>query len=139
VRVSMPPSLNSAYHNAPGRGRVLSKVAKAWKKSHDDLIALSLRRFDCPVVLELTYHLGTGFRGDLSNRIKFAEDALVQAAVITDDKHSVVRGHLTRIGEPTGRSDSELTIRVIRADDASLFFPSPKTLANLGGDDAREI
>lgn len=115
VRVAMPPSLNTAYHNIPGRGRVLSKVAKAWKKDHDDLIALSLRRFDCPVVLELTFHLGTSFRGDLSNRIKFAEDSLKSAGVITDDNHKIVKGHLTKIGEATGRSDSELTIRVVAA------------------------
>ena len=115
VRVAMPPTLNVAYLNIPRKGRILSPAAKAWKKNHDDLIALSLRRFDCPVVLELTYHLGTGFRGDLSNRIKFAEDALVQAGIIPDDNHKHVRGHKTQVGEPTGRQDSEMTIKVVPA------------------------
>ena len=114
VRVPMPPSLNSAYHNVPGRGRVLSKVAKAWKDNNLQLISLSLKRFDCPVRIELTYHLGTSFRGDLSNRIKFAEDALKSAGVISDDNHKIVRGGSFEIGEPSGMALSEMTIKVVQ-------------------------
>jgi hypothetical protein len=65
------------------------------------------------VRIELTYHLGTSFRGDLSNRIKFAEDALKSAGVISDDNHKIVRGGSFEIGEPSGMALSEMTIKVV--------------------------
>lgn len=115
VRVPMPPSLNSAYHNIPGRGRVLSKTARAWKDRNVPYIALKLKRFDGSVRISIVFHLGTSFRGDLSNRFKFAEDALKSAGIITDDNHKVVRGGSFEIGEPSGQSLSEITIRVVAA------------------------
>jgi Holliday junction resolvase RusA-like endonuclease len=115
VRVAMPPATNNLYINAPGKGRVLSDSAKAWKKANQDLIALSLKRVEGKARLGFVYHLGTKFKGDLSNRIKLAEDTLKSAGIITDDNHEVVIGIACEIGEPTGRSDSEMTIRVVKA------------------------
>jgi Holliday junction resolvase RusA-like endonuclease len=115
VRVAMPPTLSSAYNNVPGQGRILSKNARAWKSKHHSLIALSLKRIDGPVRIGFVYHLGASFKGDLSNRIKLAEDALKSAGIIADDNHNIVIAIACEIGEPTGRSDSEMTIRVVPA------------------------
>ena len=115
VRVPMPPTLSSAYNNVPGQGRILSKAARAWKNKNHDLIALSMKRVSGSVRISLVYHLGTSFKGDLSNRIKLAEDSLKSAGIIADDNHKIVVGIACEIGEPTGRSDSELTIRVVPA------------------------
>lgn len=100
--VSMSPSVNNLYANVAGRGRVMTGTYRVWRNSATPYLALALKRFTGPVCIHYTLYLGTQFRGDLSNRIKALEDALVEAGVIEGDTYKTV---------------SAFTVRYIRIDE----------------------
>lgn len=89
--ISMPPSLNTMYVNVPGKGRVKNGKYRMWHNSVVPYLALAMHRASGAVHVHYQFHLGSAFRGDVSNRVKPAEDALVEAGIITDDNHKVVR------------------------------------------------
>jgi hypothetical protein len=90
--ITMPPSLNTMYINVPGKGRVKNGKYQLWENSVVPYLALALHRASGAVHIHYQFHLGTAFRGDVSNRIKPAEDALKKAGAIVDDNHRYVRG-----------------------------------------------
>ena len=91
VTIQLPPSVNELYTNVYGRGRVKTTLYRNWQKQVVPYLTLALHKFGKQEV-QIQYHfeLGTSFKGDLSNRIKAIEDALVQAQIIDDDNHKVV-------------------------------------------------
>jgi Holliday junction resolvase RusA-like endonuclease len=93
LRFPMPPSVNKLYKNI-GRGRAKTKEYDKWLK--DRLWELShiakSHHIKGSVKLHYDFLLGTSFRGDVCNRIKATEDALVKAGIIEDDNHRIVTG-----------------------------------------------
>lgn len=88
VELPMPPSVNRAYRNIPGKGRALSKEAKSWKDAARESIkvAASMRNIrkktDDLITMTITAHAdwftksGKPKKRDLSNLKKLAEDAV---------------------------------------------------------------
>lgn len=87
-----PPSLNNAFVNVRGKGRVPSKAAVAWKKAARADIMLQRpalirsgaiikpgRRWACEIHLPLT------LKGDIDNRVKLLVDVLGEMQITPDD------------------------------------------------------
>lgn len=88
AEITIPPSSNNAYANVPGRGRVSTAAHKAWKRAAGwELAALKPPKFVCPY--RLTIQVPYKLRGDVSNRIKLAEDLLVSLGITPDDRNAV--------------------------------------------------
>jgi crossover junction endodeoxyribonuclease RusA len=86
VDLPLPPTTNNAYANAPGRGRVLTSEARAWKQGAV-IIARSASKFGPAVTPPLALHLFVYFadnRRDLDGAIKLAQDAVCEALGIND-------------------------------------------------------
>ncbi len=84
---AVPPSLNGAYLNIPGKGRVPTKKLSNWKKLAGwELIAQRVKRIEGPIDIELTLKRPCA-HSDVDNRIKFILDALVSSSVIDDDRN----------------------------------------------------
>lgn len=80
-----PPSLNGAFRNLRGKGRVKTKAYKKWRE--DAVLWLRLQKapaFTGPVSVSITLPLAT--RGDADNRLKAALDALQDAGVVANDR-----------------------------------------------------
>jgi Holliday junction resolvase RusA-like endonuclease len=88
--ITMSPTVNNLYANVPGKGRRMTGHYKVWRQGVVTYMALTLKRIDGPVRIDYMFNLGSTFRGDLSNRIKAIEDALVEAGIIKGDTFSVV-------------------------------------------------
>lgn len=88
--IPMPPSVNALYVNAPGRGRVKTKVYARW--IDEARIRLMLDRVRLRAPLErygIALKVPADMRGDISNRIKAAEDLCKRHGLIFDDKNAV--------------------------------------------------
>lgn len=84
----LPPSVNNLFVNGK-RGRFKSQKYKDWEA--DAGMYLMQQRFPKgeitgPYVMEIK--LPMKVKGDISNRIKAAEDCLVGIGVIPDDRHA---------------------------------------------------
>lgn len=90
VAVPMPPSTNTLFLNIPGRGRIKNKKYRDWQLEAIPVIREKLDKYEGEVTIRYVLHLGSSFRGDISNRIKAAEDAIVEAGVIEGDTHRTV-------------------------------------------------
>lgn len=87
LTLPVPPSLNHAFANAPGIGRVKTKAYKAWitgagwhLKAQGPLV---------PLIGEVTVEIRIGLRGnrgDVDNRVKGVLDLLVRHHIIEDDR-----------------------------------------------------
>lgn len=89
LHLPIPPSVNGSTRNVPGRGRVKGKKLKAWIVQADKAYLLQKRsitpmRGACVVEIQLP----ASMRGDVSNRIKHAEDYLVSREITGDDKNN---------------------------------------------------
>ena len=93
--IALPPpiSTNNLFINVPGRGRVMSKNYKVWKRLVAQVLAAQnpLPRFALPV--EITFYVGERGIGpmDSDNTAKAYLDALKVAGVIHDDSRKWVR------------------------------------------------
>lgn len=100
LRLPLPPSVNAAYANVPGVGRIASRRLRAWKKTAgwQILIQKPQRVYDR---YGLTITVPEKMRGDVSNRIKAVEDILVELRVTPDDSKCarviVQRGNVTEM------------------------------------------
>lgn len=88
VQIPPPPSVNRAFRNVPGKGRVKTRDYRSWRR--DALLTIyeqvrADRRIGGPVAV--TISLPSSMRGDIDNRIKGLLDALVASGRIDDDKH----------------------------------------------------
>jgi len=86
----LPPSVNAIFANVPGVGRVKTRAYKAWLKEADGYYWMQkskIRPIEGPCNVRFLVPLK--MRGDISNRIKAAEDYLVSRKITGDDKHNV--------------------------------------------------
>lgn len=86
----VPPSLNTAYRNERGRGRVATKKLDEWKRE----AAWNIRAdFDGRKIVgdfsAILHFERIDETADLDNRVKLALDALVREGVVDDDRFVV--------------------------------------------------
>lgn len=88
INLPLPPSLNNMFINI-GRGRAKSKDYRAWLKAADAAFLEQKRKIHRVTgPCEIHIKVPTKTRGDISNRIKAAEDYLVSREITGDDKHN---------------------------------------------------
>ena len=89
LHLPTPPSVNALYRNVHGRGRAKTREYENWIKRADDLY-LTQKRTIKPLTgpCEIAIRIPASTFGDVSNRIKAAEDFLVSRGVTGDDKHN---------------------------------------------------
>lgn len=93
IRIETPhlvPSVNSLYANVRGKGRVRTEAYKRWALAAGYDFAAQTRGKSIKGLYELSLTISRAkarSNSDLSNRIKGAEDLLVEHGVVEDDKH----------------------------------------------------
>lgn len=88
VELPLPPSLNGAYANVSGVGRVKVSTYRKWQDAAVALIRVSVpaaKKIGGAVNVHIL--LPSGMRGDCDNRIKPCLDALVKSGRIDDDRN----------------------------------------------------
>lgn len=88
-----PMSLNNAYANVPGRGRVPTKALTAWKAEAAQLLACQrpLPRYDQPVWIRIwAGEVGVNAQQDTDNMAKLIIDAIKREGIIKDDNRKRV-------------------------------------------------
>lgn len=85
LELTLPPSINRAYRNVQGRGRVATDDLKNWKRNAGWEIHLArCGRVTGPYTLSIL--VPSTMRGDVDNRIKAISDILVAHTVTPDDR-----------------------------------------------------
>lgn len=86
IALPLPPSTNNMFINARGgKGRFLSPVYKAWRKSAAK--ALTLQSWDMPAPpYGVTIRVNVNHQSDIDNRVKACLDLLVEHKVLTGDQ-----------------------------------------------------
>lgn len=107
IRLPIPPSVNSAYANIPGVGRIASKRLKAWKKEAGWQVLIQKPQRVIGTY-NLTITVPQKMKGDLDNRLKGVIDLLCELRVTPDD--SQMNGVTIRRGDVT---EMEIEIRAI--------------------------
>jgi crossover junction endodeoxyribonuclease RusA len=90
ITLPVPPSVNAMYRNVMGVGRVKTREYKAWLKEADAYYLMQKSKLSTvtgQVIVAIKVPKGT--RGDISNRIKAAEDFLVSRQITGDDRHNI--------------------------------------------------
>lgn len=90
VELPLPPSLNGAYANVAGVGRVKVSTYRNWQSAAVAMIRVSVpaaKRIAGPIAVSIL--LPSKMRGDCDNRIKPILDALVASGRIDDDRNVV--------------------------------------------------
>lgn len=88
VKLAPPPSVNRAFRNVVGKGRVKTRDYREWRKMAVLSIYAQVRadqRIGGSVAVKIS--LPRTIRGDIDNRIKGLLDALVASRRIDDDRH----------------------------------------------------
>lgn len=88
VQLPPPPSVNRAFRNVAGKGRVKTRDYRDWRKNAVLSIYAQVRadrRIGGNVAV--TVSLPATMKGDIDNRIKGLLDALVASRRIDDDKY----------------------------------------------------
>lgn len=89
-QIPIPPSLNNIYFNLPKGGRRKTTDYKAWVEA--GLLMLKTQKPTLIVErVDLTVSVPGSEQGDISNRIKAAEDLIVKAGILKGDSKSYVR------------------------------------------------
>ncbi len=91
LRLPVPPSTNALFYNrkfGKGRGRIKTPAYRRWLAEADGWY-LTQKRSIKPMSgkLEIQIRLPP-IRGDITNRIKAAEDYLVSRGLTGDDRHN---------------------------------------------------
>jgi hypothetical protein len=115
VAVPMPPSTNTLFVNIPGRGRVKNGKYRTWQLEAIPILRASLKPVQGAVRMHYGLVLGTSFRGDISNRIKALEDAVVEAGVIEGDTHRIVSEILITRDYISGKN-SYIILRIAKTE-----------------------
>lgn len=90
LNLPKPPSVNTLFSNAPGRGRVKTPAYRAWlEEAGWALLSQKPAHVTGPVCLDYLIH--DSGRADLGNLEKGLTDLLVSHEIIEDDNRSIVR------------------------------------------------
>lgn len=100
--IALPPSSNGAYANAK-RGRIKTQKHKDWKLCAGWEIKAA-RPPTFPGKYLFSILLPEKMRGDVSNRVKLAEDLLVELGVTPDDRHAIGVRAVRSAAVPNGRA-----------------------------------
>lgn len=86
-RLPYPPSVNKAFRNVPGRGRVKSKEYRAWAEEAAirARIQIKQQRVSGPFRCEIVATKPDNRRRDLDNILKTTLDLLNAESIIDDD------------------------------------------------------
>lgn len=93
IKLPLPPSTNNLYCNrrgGKGYGRIKTQAYRRWQLDADQWLLAQWRRLGRPQIAggcEIRIRLPK-VRGDISNRIKAAEDFLVSRLITSDDKNN---------------------------------------------------
>ena len=100
--LTVPPSLNHAYVNVPGLGRVASQRLTKWKKVCGwEIRAQRQQALRGPVHLAYTF-AQSATKADLGNLEKAATDLLVELKLIDGDSKKTVRSIRLQWGDVQG-------------------------------------
>lgn len=88
VEIPVPPSVNVAFRNVPGKGRVKTREYKAWQQ-HAALVIKTKVPNVCRVAgaFYIAINLPRATPGDIDNRVKGLVDALVKCGRVDDDRN----------------------------------------------------
>lgn len=90
--IPMPPSLNNAFLNVPGKGRVRSGAYKAWADEAGWMVkARRNGAISEPVSVAIDIRPANKRAFDLDNRVKPCLDILVSCGVLSDDSNKFVK------------------------------------------------
>jgi Holliday junction resolvase RusA-like endonuclease len=90
--IPMPPSLNNAFLNVAGKGRVRSKAYKAWAEEAGWMVKARMNgQVSGPVSVLIDICPRTRRAFDLDNRCKPALDLLVSCGVLADDSNKIIK------------------------------------------------
>ena len=106
VAVPMPPSTNTLFIN---NGKY-----RTWQVEAIPILKTNLEPIQGAVKMHYHLTLGTSFRGDISNRIKALEDAVVEAGIIEGDTHRIVSEILITRDYISGKN-SYIILRIAKA------------------------
>lgn len=133
VTLPAPPSVNEAWANVPGKGRVKTRRYTDWISNATWKLQLQLKEQEtqriagrCIVVIGVERHSQTA---DIDNRVKPLLDLLVSQNVIDDDRH--VDG-VAIAWNPPGSNLAHLTI-VPTADGLGLLYHLAGSMGAFGG------
>lgn len=91
-QLPFPPTVNSAYANATGIGRVKTKRFHQWARvASTELLRQRPKRITGPVWIAIYLEDSPQRQGDADNRIKAALDLLVDHKIIDGDSKKTVR------------------------------------------------
>lgn len=91
MMLSMPPSVNAAYANVAGKGRVKTKAYKSWtftagwELNASAALLAEVRRVGPPYRISLGFSVDRS--GDIDNRVKATLDLLVKHEVLDGDQY----------------------------------------------------
>lgn len=89
IRLPMPPSTNNLFANGKNGGRFKTAAYKAWRtEAGYRLLAQHPEKHKGDVILAMRFGPRIA-NADVTNRIKAAEDLLVELRVIEDDRFVV--------------------------------------------------
>ncbi len=83
----LPPSVNHAYTNVPGRGRVATKALKGWKLAAGWTAKLQTKPHAKFSRVDMHITMPSAHPGDICNYEKCATDLMVSLGIIPDDRH----------------------------------------------------
>lgn len=116
-----PPSVNEAFRNVRGKGRVRTEAYNDWA-SHASWVIRSQRpgsmRGNCVVMIGIDR---VSARADIDNRLKLSLDMLVKEKVIEDDRFVTA---IAMTWNPPANKIARVTILPVQAM-ALAFQPSP--------------
>lgn len=136
LNLPIPPSVNAAFRNVPGKGRALTREAKAWKDAAAwEIASQHPESISGPVILVMGFERTRGLAsGDADNRVKLVQDSIVSAGVIDDDRH-VVGAAFSWLPAATGRCH----ILVVPAGEAPALAFEPSENGVSGAWTVREV
>jgi len=110
--VPMPPSLNNAFLNVPGKGRVRSQSYKAWAEEAGWMVKAKRNGAITEAVsVHIDIRPANNRAFDLDNRVKPCLDILVACGVLSDDSNKFVKAVSVR--EVTEGPACTITIEAI--------------------------
>lgn len=90
--VPMPPSLNNAFINVAGKGRVRSKAYRAWAEEAGWMVKAKRNgTIEIPVSVAIELCPRTRRSYDIDNRGKPCLDLLVSCGVLPDDSNKFIK------------------------------------------------